>query len=63
MSGEFTWTTLDEEQHQFTVIPMNGPILPITWVDNCAFPSGNYRVVDGNLYRIVAGVNPEMENR
>ena len=52
---EFTWTTFDEEQHQFTVIPLyDSP--PAALKDNSIMPSGVYRVVDGELRRIITGM-------
>jgi len=62
MNGEFTWTTLDEERNHFTTLPPYGLPPPVQG-DYSVMPSGVYRVVDGELHRIISGVNPDLEKR
>lgn len=48
---QFTWTTADDELHLFS-----GEISEPLFERDAELPSGQYRVVDGQLFLIVDGV-------
>jgi hypothetical protein len=55
----FSATTAEDEQNYFT----GQPYYPDTPDPNVNVPPGNYRLIDGNLYRIYTGVPVNMRRK